>query len=49
MFREVLEVNTQMALRFRHFLFDPNPDKKTEEIEGISDELIQMAKKYFIV
>ena len=48
-FREVLGVDTQMALRLRRFFFDPNPDKKIEEIEGISGELIQKAKKYFIM
>jgi len=48
-FRELLGVNTQMALRFRHFFFDSNPDKKIEEIEGVSDEMIQKAKKYFIM
>jgi hypothetical protein len=48
-FRELLGVNMQMALRFRHFFFDPNPDKKIEEIEVVSDELIQKAKKHFIM
>lgn len=48
-FREVLGISTQMALRIRNFFLDASPDKKIEEIEGMTDELIQKTKKYFIM
>jgi hypothetical protein len=48
-FREVLGISSQMALQLRNFFLDSRPDKKIEEVEGITDELIQKTKKCFIL
>lgn len=48
-FREVLGVDTRMALRLRNFFCDPNPDKKFEDVEGVTSELIERIKRHFII
>lgn len=48
-FREVLGVDTRMALRLRNFFCDPNPDKKFEDVEGVTSDLIERIKRHFII
>lgn len=48
-FREVLGISTHMAMRLRDFFGDPRPDKKIEEVAGMTDELIHKTKKHFLM
>ncbi len=47
-FREVLGIDLEMALRLRDYFLGRLPEKTLESLEGMTPDLIERVKKYFV-
>jgi hypothetical protein len=48
-FQDVLGVDIQVALRLQSFFEHPDTDKRLEDIEGVTEEVVQKVRRYFVI
>ena len=46
-FKEVLSIDDDLALRLRDFFWHRDKDKSLSEVEGMTNEILASAKRHF--